>query len=37
MEKGTHPYGMRTFAMTIADLLEKGIIDESTANEALDS
>jgi twitching motility protein PilT len=35
MEKGTHPYGMRTFQMTIADLLEKGIIDDATANEAL--
>jgi twitching motility protein PilT len=35
MEKGLHPYGMRTFAMTIADLLEKGIIDDTTANEAL--
>ena len=34
MEKGTHPYGMRTFAMTVADLLEKGIIDDTTANEA---
>jgi twitching motility protein PilT len=35
MEKGTHPYGMRTFAMTIADLLERGIIDDTTASEAL--
>ncbi len=35
MEKGTHPYGMRTFQMTIADLLEKGVIDDATANEAL--
>jgi twitching motility protein PilT len=35
MEKGTHPYGMRTFQMTIADLREKGVIDESTASEAL--
>ena len=35
MEKGTHPYGMRTFQMTIADLLEKGIIDDTTASEAL--
>jgi twitching motility protein PilT len=35
MEKGTHPYGMRTFQMTIADLREKGVIDDSTASEAL--
>ena len=35
MEKGTHPYGMRTFAMTIADMLEQGVIDETTASEAL--
>jgi twitching motility protein PilT len=34
MEKGMHPYGMRTFAMTVADLLEQGIIDDTTANEA---
>ncbi|HEX8794174.1 MAG TPA: PilT/PilU family type 4a pilus ATPase [Polyangiaceae bacterium] len=35
MEKGTHPYGMRTFQMTIARLLEQGIIDDAVANEAL--
>jgi twitching motility protein PilT len=35
MEKGTHPYGMRTFQMTIADMLDKGIIDDTTASEAL--
>jgi twitching motility protein PilT len=35
MEKGTHPYGMRTFQMSIASLLEQGIIDEATAEEAV--
>jgi twitching motility protein PilT len=35
MEKGTHPYGMRTFQMTLAELLEQGVIDEATASEAL--
>lgn len=35
MEKGTHPYGMRTFQMSIAALLEEGIIDETTAEEAV--
>ncbi len=35
MEKGTHPYGMRTFQMTIARLLEQGVIDDAVANEAL--
>jgi len=35
MEKGMHPYGMRTFAMTIEKLKEQGIIDDATANEAL--
>jgi twitching motility protein PilT len=34
MEKGTHPYGMRTFQMSVADLLEQGLIDEVTAEEA---
>jgi twitching motility protein PilT len=34
MEKGTHPYGMRTFQMSVAELLEQGIIDEITAEEA---
>ena len=34
MEKGTHPYGMRTFQMSIATLLEQGLIDETTAEEA---
>jgi twitching motility protein PilT len=35
MEKGTHPYGMQTFQMAIARLLERGLIDEATASEAL--
>jgi twitching motility protein PilT len=35
MEKGTHPYGMQTFQMVVARLLEQGTIDETTANEAL--
>jgi twitching motility protein PilT len=35
MEKGTHPYGMETFQMAIARLLERGLIDEITASEAL--
>ncbi len=35
MEKGTHPYGMRTFQMTIARLLEEGVIDDNAANDAL--
>ena len=35
MEKGTHPYGMETFQMAIARLLERGLIDDVTANEAL--
>ncbi len=35
MEKGTHPYGMTTFQMTIQGLVEQGIIDEDTAREAM--
>lgn len=35
MEKGTHPYGMRTFAMTVQSLLEHHVIDEDVANEVL--
>jgi twitching motility protein PilT len=35
MEKGTHPYGMRTFQMSVAKLLEQGFIDDAVANEAL--
>jgi len=34
MEKGTHPYGMQTFQMAVAALLEQGLIDEATAEEA---
>jgi twitching motility protein PilT len=34
MEKGTHPYGMQTFQMAVASLLEQGVIDETTAEEA---
>jgi hypothetical protein len=37
MEKGTHPYGMQTFPMVVARLLEEGVIDEMAANEALNS
>ena len=35
MEKGMHPYGMRTFQMSVAAMLEQGLIDESGAAEAL--
>jgi len=35
MEKGTHPYGMETFQISISRLLERGVIDEQTAAEAL--
>ena len=35
MEKGTHPYGMRTFPMSVASLLEQGLIDEVVATEAI--
>jgi twitching motility protein PilT len=35
MEKGTHPYGMQTFQMSVAQLLEWGLVDEASANEAL--
>jgi twitching motility protein PilT len=34
MEKGTHPYGMQTFQMSVAALLEQGIVDDVTAEEA---
>jgi twitching motility protein PilT len=37
MEKGMHPYGMRTFPMSVGALLEEGLIDESVAAEALGS
>jgi twitching motility protein PilT len=33
MEKGAHPYGMRTFAMSAAELLEQGVVDEQTVVE----
>ncbi len=35
MEKGTHPYGMRTFAMSAADLLERGLVDDDAVNDLL--
>jgi twitching motility protein PilT len=34
MEKGLHPYGMKTFPISVAKLLEQGFIDEQTAAEA---
>lgn len=37
MEKGVHPYGMRTFQMTVANLLERGVIDEGVAGDAIGS
>jgi len=35
MEKGVHPYGMQTFQMAVARLLQDRTIDEATASEAL--
>ncbi len=35
MEKGTHPYGMQTFQMAVAQLLADQIIDEVAADEAI--
>jgi twitching motility protein PilT len=35
MEKGMHPYGMRTFQLSVEALLEQGVIDEATAADAL--
>jgi twitching motility protein PilT len=35
MEKGTHPYGMQTFQMAVAQLLADQIIDEVVADEAI--
>ena len=35
MEKGMHPYGMHTFQMTIAGLLQNGVVDEVAAQEAM--
>lgn len=36
MEKGTHPWGMRTFSMAVMELLQQGVIDETTAHETAD-
>jgi hypothetical protein len=35
MEKGTHPYGMQTFAMALQDLLERGIVDEEVTADVI--
>jgi twitching motility protein PilT len=35
MEKGVHPYGMQTFQMAVARLVQDKVIDEATATEAL--
>lgn len=35
MEKGTHPYGMRTFQMAVGALHDQGAIDDATAADAL--
>jgi twitching motility protein PilT len=35
MEKGVHPYGMQTFQMAVARLLQEGQIDDAAAGEAL--
>jgi twitching motility protein PilT len=35
MEKGVHPYGMQTFQMAIARLLQDTVIDEATAADAI--
>jgi twitching motility protein PilT len=35
MEKGMHPYGMRTFQLSVGALLERGFIDDATAADAL--
>lgn len=34
MEKGAHPYGMKTFQISVQKLLEQGFIDDQTAAEA---
>jgi twitching motility protein PilT len=34
MEKGAHPYGMQTFPMAMARLVERGLIDAEEAAEA---
>jgi twitching motility protein PilT len=33
MEKGTHPYGMHTFQMSVARLFEQGVVDSESAEE----
>jgi twitching motility protein PilT len=35
MEKGSHPYGMETFQISVSRLVERGLIDQGTANAAL--
>jgi twitching motility protein PilT len=35
MEKGTHPYGMHTFQMSIGQLAQAGVVDEAVAQEAI--
>ncbi|HEY4013138.1 MAG TPA: PilT/PilU family type 4a pilus ATPase [Polyangiaceae bacterium] len=35
MEKGEHPYGMQTFHMSVARLLEQGVVDQAAAAEAV--
>jgi twitching motility protein PilT len=36
MEKGTHPYGMQTFQMSLAYLVSRGMVDDAAAAEAAD-
>jgi len=35
MEKGTHPYGMRTFDMHVRALVQQGLVDEAEARSAM--
>jgi len=35
MERGTHPYGMQTFEMSIRDLLSAGLLSRQVAQAAL--
>ena len=35
MEKGLHPYGMQTFALSVSALRDAGVIDDATADAAL--
>ena len=35
MEKGTHPYGMQTFQMSVSRLFEEGVVDSAAAEEAM--